>query len=115
MGKTRIFKSIRTKLFLTLCVIVILIVISLIVLNSFVLGKFYLYNKKESLKNAFETINTYYNNSISQDDINTELEKISIKNDFDIVIKDTDDNNIYISDKDFFTGIFQMLMMEKKI
>lgn len=114
MGKTRIFKSIRTKLFLTLCVIVILIVISLIVLNSFVLGKFYLYNKKESLKNAFETINTYYNNSISQDDINTELEKISIKNDFDIVIKDTDDNNIYISDKDFFTGIFQMLMMTSK-
>ena len=63
MRKTRIFKSIRTKLFLSLCVIVILIVISLILLNNFVLGKFYLYNKKESLKNAFETINTYYNNS----------------------------------------------------
>ena len=114
MGKTRIFKSIRTKLFLTLCVIVILIVISLIVLNNFVFGKFYLYNKKESLKNAFKTINTYYNNSVSQDDINTELEKISIKNDFDIVIKDTDDNNIYISDKDFFVGIFQMAIMTSK-
>ena len=42
-----IFKSIRTKLFLSLCIIVIAIIISLILLNNFVLRKFYEYNKEK--------------------------------------------------------------------
>ena len=45
---------------------------------------------------------------------NKELEKISIKNDFDILIKNDEDNNIYISSKDFFTGILQISMIASK-
>ena len=111
MKKIPIFKSIRTKLFLSLCVIVLLIISSLILMNNFVLGKFYLYNKKNYLKNAYAIINQEYNNGASQEEINEELEKISVKNDFDILIKNDYDENIYISSKDFFTGIFQMSMM----
>ena len=114
MKKIPIFKSIRTKLFLSLCVIVLLIISSLIVMNNFVLGKFYLYNKKNYLKNAYAIINQEYNNGASQEEINEELEKISVKNDFDILIKNEYDENIYISSKDFFTGIFQMSMMTAK-
>ena len=44
-NKIGIFKSIRTKLFLSLCIIVIAIIISLILLNNFILRKFYEYNK----------------------------------------------------------------------
>ena len=44
-----LFKSIRTKLFLSLCIIVIAIIISLILLNNFVLRKFYEYNKEKQL------------------------------------------------------------------
>lgn len=61
-----IFKSIRTKLFLSLCIIVIAIIISLILLNNFVLRKFYEYNKEKQLENVYQTINEYYNDDSSQ-------------------------------------------------
>ena len=96
MKNLKVFTSIRTKLFISLCVIVLLIIISLILLNNFVLGNFYLYNKKKKLNDLFTQINYYYNNEYSQEEINKELEKISIKNDFDILIKNDEDSNIYI-------------------
>lgn len=114
MKNLKIFTSIRTKLFISLCIIVLIIIISLIVLNNFVLGKFYLYNKKKKLNDLYSLINYYYNNEYSQDEIDKELEKISIKNDFDILLKDDKDNNIYISSKDFFTGILQISMIASK-
>ncbi len=114
MKNLKVFTSIRTKLFISLCVIVLLIIISLILLNNFVLGNFYLYNKKKKLNDLFTQINYYYNNEYSQEEINKELEKISIKNDFDILIKNDEDSNIYISSKDFFTGILQISMIASK-
>ena len=109
----KIFQSIRMKLFLSLCVIVLLIVSSLILLNNFVLEKFYLYNKKQNLKSAYNIINQYYRDE-NQDDISSELEKIAIKNDFDILIKNNENENIYISSKDFYSGIVQMTIMSSK-
>ena len=109
----KIFQSIRMKLFLSLCVIVLLIVSSLILLNNFVLEKFYLYNKKQNLKSAYNIINQYYKDE-NQDDISSELEKIAIKNDFDILIKNNENENIYISSKDFYSGIVQMTIMSSK-
>ena len=114
MKNLKVFTSIRTKLFISLCVIVLLIIISLILLNNFVLGNFYFYNKKKKLNDLFAQINYYYNNEYGQEEINKELEKISIKNDFDILIKNDNDNNIYISSKDFFTGILQISMIASK-
>ena len=111
MSNIRILKSIRNKLFISLCIIVLLIISILIILNNFVLGRFYLYNKKKNLKEAYSVINDFYNNQISQDNISAELDKISIKNDFDILIKDEYNQSIYISSKDFFTGLLQMNMM----
>lgn len=114
MKNLKVFTSIRTKLFISLCVIVLLIIFSLILLNNFVLGKFYLFNKKEKLNDLYTLINYYYNNEYSQEDIDKELEKISIKNDFDILIKNNNDSNIYISSKDFYTGILQISMIASK-
>ena len=114
MKKIRVFKSIRMKLFLSLCIISLLIIFSLIIVNNAILGKFYLFSKKQNLKMAYNMINHYYNSSYSQEDINNELEKISAKNDFDILIKNDYNENIYISSKDFFTGLLQMSMMTAK-
>ena len=111
--KDKMFKSIRTKLFLSLCIIVLLIIFLLILLNNFVLENFYLYNKKKKLDDLYNIINQHYNQSSSQEDIDNELEKISIKNDFDILIKNDNNENIYISSKDFFSGFFQMSMMTR--
>lgn len=108
MKDIRIFKSIRNKLFASLCVIVLLIITFLIILNNFVLGKFYLYNKKKNLKVAYSIINELYNNENSEEKINAELDRISAKNDFDILIKDEFNESIYITSKDFFSGLIQM-------
>ena len=104
----KVFTSIRTKLFLSLCIIVLSIITLLIILNNFVLEKFYLFNKESTLKTVCSIIDEFYSKSYSQSEINEELEKIAIKNDFDILIKNTNNENIYISNKDFYSGVIQM-------
>ena len=115
MGKVKnVFTSIRTKLFLSLCIIVLSIIFLLIFMNNIVLEKFYLINKESSLKALYNLIDDYYNKDYTQDDINKELEKIAIKYDFDILIKNDVNENIYISNKDFYSGIVQMTIMTSR-
>ena len=52
------FKSIRVKLFTSLCIVVILIVLFLIIINNVVLEGFYLYSKTENIKTVYKKINT---------------------------------------------------------
>ena len=77
-------KSVRTKLFITLTFTLIVIIVSLIVLNSVVLGSFYLYSKRQDLLKVYYAVNNYYNSENHNIDLELELEKISIKNNFDI-------------------------------
>ena len=105
-----IFKSIRTKLFLSLCIIVIAIIISLILLNNFVLRKFYEYNKEKQLENVYQTINEYYNDDSSQKNLSDELDKIAINNNFDILIRSDENVSIYSSNKDFYSAIGEMII-----
>lgn len=99
------FKSIRTKLFISLCIVVIAIIMSLILLNNFVLRQFYEYSKKEQLKNVYIAINEYYNNNDLYKNLTDELDKISINNNFDILIRDDTNTSIYTSNKDFYSMI----------
>ena len=105
-----IFKSIRTKLFLSLCIIVIAIIISLILLNNFVLRKFYEYNKEKQLENVYQTINEYYNDDSRQKNLSDELDKIAINNNFDILIRSDENVSIYSSNKDFYSAIGEMII-----
>ena len=115
MGKIKnIFTSIRTKLFLSLCIIVSSIILFLILLNNFVLESFYVYNKKSTLKSVYQTINEYYNNEYNQTVLSNELEKISIKNGFDILIRNGNNQSIYSSSKDFYYNIGQMYVLSSK-
>lgn len=115
MGKIkRNITSIRTKLFLSLCIIVSSIVLFLIILNNFVLESFYIYNKEKTLKNVYRLINEYYNDSYSQSTIDRELEKIAVKNNFDILIRGKDNQSIYTSNKDFFYSIRDMIILSSR-
>ena len=99
------FKSIRVKLFLTLCVAVIIIIAFLILTNNFVLESFYLYSTQKNLIATYYKINSYYQNIDNNINIELELEKIAINNNFDILIKNNDNISIYSSDKDFLSNI----------
>lgn len=100
-----IFRSVKIKLFLTISLTIILIIIFLIIVNDFALEKFYLYNKQNAIKSLYYRLNEHYSTSNNQKDIENELEKISIKNNFDILIKDKNGINVYTTNKNFSSAI----------
>ena len=102
---TKPIKSVRGKLFFTLCVIVLSIILFLIIVNSFVLEKYYQYAKSNQLKIVHKTINSYFNGEIQINNLEDELDKISIKNNFDIIIKNREDVAVYLSNKDFLSDM----------
>ena len=102
-----IFKSVKIKLFLTLTVTILLIIFFLIIVNNFALGKFYLYSKQNTLKEVFEQLNDYYNGYNYELDLETEMEMIAVKNNFDILIQDGN-YTIYTSNKDFYYVVGSM-------
>ena len=99
------FSSVKVKLFFTLSLTILIIIIFLIMVNNFLLENFYLYSKQKTLKSVYETINTYYINPYQYSNIETELEKISVKNNFDILIKDNNGINVYTTNKNFTSVI----------
>ena len=100
-----ILSSVKVKLFLSLSITVLLIILFMILVNNFALEQFYLYKKQITLKTVYESINEYYKKQNRDDDIQTELEKLSIKNNFDILIKDNNGINLYTTNKNFSTVI----------
>lgn len=96
-------KTFNAKMFLTLCITILCVIIFLIALNNFALEKFYLYSKTKTLKNVYDSLNSYYNGENHQIDIEKELEEIAIKNNFDILIRDEDNINIYSTNKNFYS------------
>ena len=103
--KIKYFKSIKTRLFLSLCIIVISIIAVLIILNNFVLKQFYEFNKKKQLIDVYYVINNHYNSDDKETSISDELNKISLKNNFNILIKNNLGNTIYSSNTDFYSAI----------
>ncbi len=106
------FKSIRFKLFITLCLAVVIIIAFLIILNNIVLETFYLYSKQKDLMNVYQSINSYYTNPNSNINIELELEKAAVNNNFDIIIKSDSGINIYTSNKDFSSTIGKITEIE---
>ena len=109
----RIFSSVRAKLFLSLCIIVLSIITLLIFLNNIVLESFYLYVKERTLVTVSNIVNNYYSASVAQEQIDEELEKISIQYDFDILIRNSNNESVYYSNKEFFSGLMQMVTAPK--
>lgn len=102
-------KSIRVKLFLTLCVVVIIIIAFLILTNNFVLESFYLYSKTKNLVSIYERINNYYlQDKSDSSSIKLELEKAAINNNFDILIISQNNINVYSTNRDFVSNINEL-------
>ena len=69
-------KSIQIKLFTSLCIVIVLTIIFLIIINNFVLETFYVYRKRDTVKNIYEQINEKYNNSEDVQDIKHSIDRI---------------------------------------
>ena len=108
-------KSVRFKLFSMLCIAVAIVIVFLILINSFVLETFYLYSKQQSLMDLYEKINAYYNAPDSGLNLELELEKSAVNNNFDIIIKTEEGMNVYTSNKDFSSTISTINEIESSI
>ena len=97
------FRSVRVRLFFSLCVVVIAIVLFLIILNNVILETFYLYSKTKNVMQEYDRINYLYNQIELgvQIDIEAELNKIATKNEFDIVVENQQFFTLYTTDSNF--------------
>ena len=101
-----IFKSVRFKLFFTMCVVILVIILSLVLINSIVLENFYIYSKTATIKQVYQKVNDYYNTENTNVDLKTELKKIAYKNNFDILIKTDTNLIIFTSDREFLSSTY---------
>ena len=95
----KIFKSVRAKLFLTLCIVIFMIIAFLVIINSAVLESFYYYSKKNVTLDTYEFINEHIEN-INTNNLKFDIEKIATENNFEIVIKN-ENELILTTNKDF--------------
>ena len=100
------FKSVRFKLFFTMCVVILVIILSLVLINSIVLENFYIYSKTATIKQVYQKVNDYYNTENTNVDLETELKKIAYKNNFDILIKTDTNLIIFTSDREFLSSTY---------
>ena len=106
-------KSVRVKLFITLSLAILLIILFLIIVNNFVFEQFYLYSKTRTLRDVYLTVNNFYNTTPNSD-ISSKLGTIAIKNNFDILIQNDENVNVYTSNKDLFSTLGQMNEMTNR-
>lgn len=106
MNLEKKFQSVRVKLFITLFATIVTILAFLLLMNSVVLETYYMYSKESILLGAYKSINSYYNGTMNSANIELELEKLSVSNDFDILIKT--DTSIYTSSRDFISTLIDV-------
>ncbi len=100
------FKSVRFKLFFTMCVVILVIILFLVLINSIVLENFDIYSKTATIKQVYQKVNDYYNTENTNVDLETELKKIAYKNNFDILIKTDTNLIIFTSDREFLSSTY---------
>ena len=104
MANNKKFKSIRFRLFGTLCVSIVLIIFCLVIVNNVVLETFYMYSKTETAINISESINNYYNLALEYN-ISDMLREQERKNNIDILIADENFNIIYCSNQEIIDSL----------
>ena len=100
----KILGSVRVKLFLTLCVVIFMIIAFFIIINNSVLEALYYYSKKEATLESYNYINDNIPKVLNNDENNynyeLELEKISVNNNFEILILNGEEE-VYKTNKNY--------------
>ena len=110
----KIFRSVHAKLFITVCVIMFMTILFLIVVNSVMLETFYYYNKKVSSLELYEYIKQNVN-SEKTESFHKELEKISVNNNFDIEIVNSNNEILYTTDGNFVENFGEIKEIKYKV
>ena len=112
--KEDVTKSVRVKLFFIMTTTIMAIILLLIFVNSFIIESYYLHYKKATLLSSYEKINNYLYSNMSSSNIELEIEKIAINNNFNILITNNRSISIYNSSKDFKQYMLNLDKVNKK-
>ncbi len=99
------FKSVRFRLFVVLCAVIVFLVLCLILINSVVLENFYVYSKTNTVKKLYHKINNYYASPNLTTNLENELRRSAFINNFDILIKTDTDLILFTTDRDFLSSL----------
>lgn len=98
-----ILKSVRAKLFLTLCIVIMMIIGFFVIINNAVLETIYYHSKKEEILKTYNYINDNLPKKFSEEEkskYELELEKIEVNNSFEILILNGEEIE-YATNKNF--------------
>ncbi|MBQ9315098.1 MAG: HAMP domain-containing protein [Clostridia bacterium] len=94
--------SLNTKLFLIFALLVSSIAGLILLFNSTLLEGFYLRKKEKNIINFYNGINELYtSNDDSIEALTAQFEKLETNRSIDLVIKNSDGSNIYVTSKDY--------------
>ena len=105
MWEKLFLKSVRAKLFFTLCIVILMIIGFFVIINSVLLETIYFYSKNNAFLDTYNYINENVPKTFSEDDskkFGLELEKISVNNSFEIILLDGE-NVLYETNKNYLS------------
>lgn len=105
-------KSIKFKLFATLCISVALILFTLIIVNNVALESFYMYSKISVAVNVTEHIEDFYD-GVLQYDINSNLKEQERNNNFDILIVSNLGDVVYCNNEEIISDVNSIQYIKK--
>lgn len=103
MVKKNLFKSVRAKLFLTLCIVILMIIVFFIVINNVVLETIYFTSKKDAYLDVYNYINEKLpktEEELNQGHYKSELEKLAVADNLEIIVLN-DETQIYATNKNY--------------
>ncbi len=100
-------KSVRFRLFGIITISTMLIILVIVIINNVVLESFYTYSKTETAKQISNDINKYYNGVVLYN-INSELRRVEIKNNMDILIEDDYGEIIYCANREMPSNVIDI-------
>lgn len=98
-------RSVRAKLFFTLCVVILMIIGFFIIINNVMLETVYYYSKNNAVLEAYDFINKNIPKNFSEEEkskYELELEKVSVNNSFEILILNGEDI-LYATNKNYLS------------
>ena len=106
-------KSVKTKLFLTICFVVLIIILFFIIVNNAVLEEYYYYEIKNNALEAYEYINSNLKDNLNNE-IKADIDKMCLVNNYDIIIV-KDKMNIYENYSNFLEDFEEFTKVKTEV